>query len=201
MGTKLYVANLPYAPSALALRAHFSACGVVSDVQIVPDRNSGRGRGSAFVRMSSTVGAERALSELNGAPFAGQLLLVEAAPDEVADRRSTAATRREKEQAGDNTGARITFQYRETSNMTYELDCAGVSLVIHLFFPSTDGEWRIVVQTSRDAGASSTAAVAASRIEAFRSVARACREGVGFEGSGHFDWDAVEKAMLTVRAL
>lgn len=200
MGTKLYVANLPNLPNELALRAHFSACGVVLDVKIVPDRNEGRGRGSALVRMNSAAGAERALSQLNGSTFDGQLLLVEAAPDDEADRRSP-GVRREEHRDVDRPRARITMQYREPANMAYELDCSGVTVVIRLFFPSTTEQWRIVVQASREADAPVVAATAASRLEAFRSVARACREDVSFAKLGSLDWDAVEKAMLEVRAL
>lgn len=200
MGTKLYVANLPNAPSALALRAHFSTCGSVSEVELVPERNSGRGRGSAFIRMGSAAAAERAVSELNGAPFAGQLLIVEAAPDDAVDRRS-AAKRREERTDDAGSGARITLQYREPTNMTYELDCSGVTLVVRLFFPGSTEQWRIVVQASRDADAPITAAVAASRLEAFRDVVRACREGVGFADLGRVDWNGVEQALLKVRAL
>jgi RNA recognition motif-containing protein len=200
MGSKLYVANLPDAPSAVALREHFSACGPVADVQIVPDRNRGRGRGSAVVRMSSAAGAERALSELNGSTFAGQLLLVEAAPDDAADRHS-AAPRRGERTAGDAPAVRITSQYREAANMTYELDCSGVVLVIRVSFPSASNEWRIVVQKSRETDGAGVAAVAASRIEAFRSVVRACCEGDSAGDLGCLDWRAVEKAMLDVRAL
>lgn len=217
MGTKLYVANLPSAPSALALRAHFSVCGVVADVQIVPDRNGSRAGGSAFVRMTSAVGAERALAELNGALFGGQLLLIEAAPDDAADRSRNGADRGREganrtrdgadrgrpskgrdEQSDDSPGTRMTSQYRGPGNMTYELDCSGTTLVIRLFFPNEASEWRIVVQPSRDADAPSIAAVAASRAEAFRSVVTACREGTDF---ARVDWDAVEKSMLKVRAL
>lgn len=200
MGSKLYVANLPAAPSAVALREHFSACGAVADVEIVPDRNSGRGRGSAVIRMSSAAGAERALSELNGSAFAGQLLLVEAAPDDAADKRG-AAPRRGERTADDPPGVRITSQYREAANMTYELDCSGVVLVVRVSFPSTNDECRIVVQTNRGTDGSSVAAAAASRVEAFRSVVRACCEGDSSGTLGRLDWPAVEKAMLDVRAL
>lgn len=200
MGTKLYVANLPHAPSAGALRAHFSACGVVADVQIVSDRNGGRGRGSALVQMSSAAGAQRALSELNGSTFAGQLLLVEAAPDGDSARHGRGA-RREEHADGDRPYARITVQYREPANMAYELDCGGMPIAVRLFFPNTKGEWRIVVQAGREADAPSVAAVAASRIEAFRSVVGACGDSVLFAKLGRPDWDAVEKAMLEVRAL
>jgi RNA recognition motif-containing protein len=197
MGTRLYVANLPFAPSAIALRAHFSTCGVVSDVQIVADRNTGRGRGSAVVRMGSALAAERALAELNGAPFAGQLLLVEAAPDDSPrEQRGRETSRTEK--ADDS---RITLQFREPSNMTYELECSGVAIVIRVFFPDPTGQWRIVAQASRDADAPSAAAAASSRLEAFRELARTCREGADATVLHRIDWDAVERALTTVRAI
>jgi RNA recognition motif-containing protein len=198
--TKLYVANLPHAPNALALRAHFSACGFVSDIEIVSDRNGGRGRGSALVRMGSAASAERALSELNGSTFGGQLLLVEAAPDTGED-RSSSGNRREKQTEEDRAGVRITVQYREPANMAYELDCSGVTLVIRVCFPSATGESRIVVQTSREAGAPNVAATAGSRIDAFREVVRICRDGVAVADFARVDWDAVEHAMLQVRAI
>ena len=202
MGTKLYVANLPNAPSELALRAHFSACGAVSDVAIVPDRNAtGRGRGSALVRMTSAAGAARAISELNGAPFAGQLLQVEAAPD---DRREGRASTNGKAAAeGDPaTHAHITLQFREPANMTYELDCSGIAVVIRIFFPTADGLWRVAAQASRapDAVPGSSAA-ATSRGDAFHSVAGACREGVESGALARVDWEAVENALRKVRAL
>jgi RNA recognition motif-containing protein len=200
MGTKLYVANLPFAPSALALRTHFSTCGIVSDVQIVADRNVGRGRGSAFIRMGNKAGAERALAELNGAPFAGQFLLVEAAPDDGTEERAPRGSRKTEQTDGDSK-ARITLQFRESSNMTYELDCSGLALMIRIFFPSTTGQWRIAVQTSRDAEAPSAAAAAESRLEAFRELARASRETTDTDGLRGIDWEAIEQALTKVRAL
>lgn len=198
MGTRLYVANLPDAPSALALRAHFSACGVVSDIEIVPDRNAGRGRGSALVRMNSAADAERAISKLNGALFAGQLLQVEPAPDHPGDRRG-AAHRKAEQAAEQGSRAHITLQFREAANMTYELECAGVALVVRVFFPTTTGLCRVAAQASGAPDTTpGTTAVAPSRLEAFRSVVSACREGGAL---AHIDWEAVEEAMKKVRAL
>lgn len=200
MGTRLYVANLPAAPSSMALHHHFSACGMVADVQIVPDRNAGRGRASAFIRMGSAAAAQRAVAELNGAPFGGQLLLVEAAPNQAGDEREASARRKEK-QDEDGSGARITMQFRELTNMTYELRCSDVTLVIRIFFPTTTGESRILMQVGREADAESTVATGSSRIEAFRSGVRACREGLGLPELERIDWAAVEAALVKVRAL
>lgn len=202
MGTRLYVANLPSAPSASALRAHFSTCGVVADVEIVPDRNaSGRGRSSAFVRMESAAAAERAASQLNGAPFGGQLLQVEAAPDRGGDtpapaKRKAAADSEQSERA------HITLQFRESTNMTYELDCSGVTVVVRVFFPTADGVWRVAAQASRASDAEpGSFATARSRGEAFRSVVGACQEGAGASPLARIDWAAVEDALKKVRAL
>jgi RNA recognition motif-containing protein len=199
MGTKLYVANLPLAPSAIALRAHFSTCGIVSDVQIVADRNAGRGRGSAMIRMGNQTGAERALAELNGALFGGQLLLVERAPDDGTEERTRPP--RKTELTDEDARARITLQFREPSNMTYELDCDGQALVIRIFFPGSTGQWRIVAQKTREAQAPSAAAAGGSRIEAFRDLARTAREGVDTAGVQGLDWEALERALTKVRAL
>lgn len=197
MGTKLYVANLPSTPSAIALRAHFSACGVVTEVQIMPARLAGRGRDSAFVRMSNAAGAERARSELNGALFAGQLLLVEGAPDDGATPRDRVARRAER---GDGESKpHITSQFREPRNMTYELACSGVELVVRVFFADGDGQWRIAAQAGREANAPSTSATAPSRLQAFRNLAQACSE-TATELTG-VDWPVVEDALLKVRAL
>jgi RNA recognition motif-containing protein len=198
MGTKLYVANLPAAPSAITLRAHFGTCGTVTNVEIIPDRNAGRGRGSAVVQMGSAAAAERARSELNGSLFAGQLLIVEAAPDDPTDRHGHAPRSAQKSE-GDSQ-ARITCQFREPSNMTYELDCEGVGLVLRIFFPTETGEFRVMAQTS-GATTPTTDSTAGSRVEALRSVARACQADGAAVALAHVNWSAVEQALAKVRAI
>ena len=198
MSTRLHVWNLPLATSVAALRTHFGVCGVVSDVQITRDRYAGRGRDSASVQMGSAAGAARAVSELNGSAFAGQLLRVEGAPDEPGDTRQ-----RSKRQGGPSSSspARITVQFRQPENMTYELDCAGVSMVLRVFFQNAAGQWRIAAQGSREADAPITMATAPVRTAALREIARACREGTGVAALRGLDWEAVEQALTNVRAL
>jgi hypothetical protein len=101
------------------------------------------------------------------------------------------------------TPARITLQFREASNMTYELDCQGVALVLRIFFPTgTDaGAWRIVAQASTAPDSPSTASTAASRLEALRALARSCNDGGGLPAFARIDWSAVERAMASVRAV
>jgi hypothetical protein len=198
MGNRLYVANLPYDPNAGALRAHFEACGAVGDVQIVTDKDSGRLRASAFVTMTREADAKRALSELNGVRFNGQLLRIESAPDKV-----NHANKGEERNEYD-ARAKITTQFRESANMTYEIDCAGTPLIVRVFFPAEDGsarEWRIVVQERGASDATSAGATAVSRTEALRDIARACRDQSPSPALAGIDWSAVEQAMAGVRAL
>ena len=53
METKIYVGNLSYDTTQEDLQSLFETYGVVSDVFIVKDRESGRPRGFAFVTMDS----------------------------------------------------------------------------------------------------------------------------------------------------
>jgi len=199
MGTRLHVANLPHAPSAAALRAHFGRCGDVAEVEIVADRNPGSGRAAAFVRMVSEAGARRALDELDRSAFGGQILSVEQAPNGASSERRDA--KRDKEQQSEaDAAARITLQFREPSNMTYELDCGGTTLVLRVFFQTEPGEWRIVAQGSSAEDAPSAASTSVSRLESLRNIANACREGA-VATLGRIDWGAVERAMTKVRAV
>ena len=89
--------------------------------------------------------------------------------------------------------------------MTYELDCAGTAVVIRVFFPDLEGQWRVTVQASRESDGPSSTGAAPSRVEAFRGIANACRAGAGagtgLVALGRLDWDAIEAALVKVRAL
>jgi len=83
MNTKLYVGNLPYQTTESDLQTLFEASGQVSSINIVRDRATGQARGFAFVEMSDTDGAQRAISELNQRQVGGRSLTVnEAKPME-----------------------------------------------------------------------------------------------------------------------
>jgi cold-inducible RNA-binding protein len=66
MNNKLFVGNLSFDTTELALQDLFSAHGIVEDVNLVTDRVTGRPRGFAFVTMSKPEEAEAAISALNG---------------------------------------------------------------------------------------------------------------------------------------
>lgn len=99
----------------------------------------------------------------------------------------------------DGTTIAITLQYRERRNMTYELDCIGVRLILRIFFPAEEGvqDVRIEARTSGDGGVvvdrcGPTRALALSEIaEAWRVAA----------GAPALDWQAVTVALRNVRAV
>ena len=76
MSTKLYVGNLPYQTTESDLQALFEASGQVASVNVVRDRATGQARGFAFVEMSDSEGAQRAIKELNQREFGGRSLTV-----------------------------------------------------------------------------------------------------------------------------
>lgn len=83
MNTKMYVGNLPFSSTENDLRDLFSAHGVVTDVHLPVDRDSGRPRGFAFVTMDTPQAMTDAINALNGKDFGGRLLAInEARPRE-----------------------------------------------------------------------------------------------------------------------
>ena len=83
MNTKMYVGNLPFSATEEDVRALFSEYGVVTDVHLPIDRDSGRPRGFAFVTMDSSNAMDAAIRGLNGKDFGGRNLSInEARPKE-----------------------------------------------------------------------------------------------------------------------
>ena len=77
MGKRLYVGNLPYQCEEAQLRALFEQDGrQAEEVNMVPDRETGRHRGFAFVEMSTDSQAQAAVNALHGKPFGGRPLTV-----------------------------------------------------------------------------------------------------------------------------
>ncbi|MBK8564636.1 MAG: RNA-binding protein [Saprospiraceae bacterium] len=72
--TKIYVGNLSYDATQIQIKEFFSKYGVVQDVQILSDRETGRQRGFAFVWMGH--GAREAVEGADGAMFNGRRLNV-----------------------------------------------------------------------------------------------------------------------------
>jgi RNA recognition motif-containing protein len=83
MNTKLYVGNLSFDATENDIQDLFSACGPVSEVNLIVDRMTNRSRGFAFVTMATPEGAEAAIQQLAGKHVNGRDLTVnEARPRE-----------------------------------------------------------------------------------------------------------------------
>ena len=70
MGKKLYVGNLPYSVNQQTLQDTFSKCGTVDSINVITDRDTGQSKGFAFVEMSSSSEAQKAIQEINGSTTA-----------------------------------------------------------------------------------------------------------------------------------
>ena len=76
MESKLYVGNLPYSATEEELKSLFGQAGTVTSVAIIKDRETGRSKGFAFVEMSSSDEAQKAISMLTGHMLGGRDLRV-----------------------------------------------------------------------------------------------------------------------------
>lgn len=83
MATKLYVGNLSFSITESELRDLFTPFGNVASCNLIMDRMTDRPRGFAFVEMSSSDEAAKAINDLNGKDVGGRALVVnEAKPRE-----------------------------------------------------------------------------------------------------------------------
>ena len=72
----IYVGNLPNSTSESELRNLFQAHGDIERVSMMTDHETGRSRGFAFVEMTNSEEAEKAIMALNGSNLAGRTLTV-----------------------------------------------------------------------------------------------------------------------------
>lgn len=72
----IFVGNLDFGTTEESVRELFESFGVVEQVNLVRDRYTGQPRGFAFVEMTDSGQAERAIAELNGAMLGGRALNV-----------------------------------------------------------------------------------------------------------------------------
>jgi hypothetical protein len=100
-------------------------------------------------------------------------------------------------------GITITQQYRERHNMTYELDCAGESLILRVFFPPEvgPGDWRIEARGKGDGEAVVIDKAGATRELALQAISGAWPTAGVHAAACRYDWDGVTKAMRSVRAI
>jgi len=74
VATDIYVGNLPFSATSEAIEKLFSTYGVVENVNLIKDRETGRLRGFGFVSMAS--GAKEAIAALHDKNLDGRNLKV-----------------------------------------------------------------------------------------------------------------------------
>lgn len=83
---KLYVGNLPFTMSESDLEQAFSQYGVIEEIKLVIDRETGRSRGFAFITFATQQDAEKALS-MNGQDLGGRTIMVSVAREKKSSGR------------------------------------------------------------------------------------------------------------------
>lgn len=73
---RLFVGNISFKTGEQELRDHFSQAGVVTSVNLMVDKFTGKSRGFAFIEYSTPEEANRAVEQFNGKEFQGRTLTV-----------------------------------------------------------------------------------------------------------------------------
>lgn len=76
--SKVFVGNLPFDATEVALHDYFSSALKVGVVKVVRDRETGQSRGFAFVEVDDP---ERMIAEFNGHDMNGRILKIDIARD------------------------------------------------------------------------------------------------------------------------
>ena len=77
--SRLFVGNLSYQTTENDLQNYFSAAGVVSSVNLVMDKLTGRSRGFAFLELGTAEDANKAVEMFHQKEFQGRVLTVNVA--------------------------------------------------------------------------------------------------------------------------
>jgi cold-inducible RNA-binding protein len=83
---KIYVGNLPFNATSDELRDFFGACGNITDVRLIVDRETNRSKGFGFVTFESESSANSAL-DLNDTEMGGRRVKVSIAREPRRDDR------------------------------------------------------------------------------------------------------------------
>jgi cold-inducible RNA-binding protein len=79
----IYVGNLAFSTTNHDLRQLFEPYGVVDEIRVITDRETGRSKGFGFVEMPDGAAARTAIAKLQGQEIGGRTLTVnEAKPRE-----------------------------------------------------------------------------------------------------------------------
>jgi hypothetical protein len=99
---------------------------------------------------------------------------------------------------------RVTSQYRSRDGFVYELESDGTVLTVHISRGAAlddSGDWRVAVHNGRGADVFVVAESAPTGTEALRRVGRSWAEKAFELRLPRFDWDAIAKVLLAVRAI
>jgi hypothetical protein len=182
---KLYVANVPADTTQEALRRHFSGCGGVLQVELPEDHQRGKMRGLACVTMTSPAFANAARTQLDGVSFGGSILRVSDVPGGGAKPRRTVT---------------VVQQFREPTNMAYDIDCSGQPLVVRIF-PQDDGSGRVEARANDGLDTAAVTARAPTRAAALEQVLRSWNATAASTAGRTLDDDALTTALRDVRAV
>jgi hypothetical protein len=182
MATRLDVGNVSSDADARALRERFERYGTVLDVRVVLG-------GHVFVTMENRKDAHMAILRLNGATFDSRKLTVIEA----------------REQPANAGGVRLVRTIRERTSVRYEIDHAGVALVLRMY-PTDDGNgeatWKIEAELGEGpTNGGSIAAVGATRAAALDAVSRAWGQGRAAGRLPQLDWKVITSLLRAARAL
>jgi len=84
----IFVGNLDFGATEESVRSLFQEYGAIERVNLVTDRDTGRPRGFAFVEMTDSAEADRAIEALNGTDLGGRSLNVNVARPKTNGRAS-----------------------------------------------------------------------------------------------------------------
>jgi hypothetical protein len=96
------------------------------------------------------------------------------------------------------------MQYRSGAGKVFELESAGRLLDVHVTprqKSDNGGEWHVTAQDRRGGDATIIAEWGATRGEALEKVSRAWVEQMSARNLSPFDWVAVTKTLLAIRAI
>jgi RNA recognition motif-containing protein len=74
--TRLFVGNLSYQTVESDLQTYFAQAGMVTSVNLMLDKATGKSRGFAFVEFGDSEGAQRAIDQFHNKEFQGRQLIV-----------------------------------------------------------------------------------------------------------------------------
>ncbi|MFH1515312.1 MAG: RNA-binding protein, partial [bacterium] len=78
---KLFIGNLSFQSTEGSIQKLFESFGEVDSCNLITDRDTGRSRGFAFVEMSNSEEALKAISQLDGSEIEGRNIKVNEAQD------------------------------------------------------------------------------------------------------------------------